>query len=102
MNFLSFKSFISTEVLIIFYYIGAMILPIGIWILLTWLIGKYQFINATYENGKELIWESLNIKQKTKVLTFFIFCLLFMELFWRMFFEFLIAYMQIRDALVNT
>jgi len=102
MDFLSFKSFISTEALIIFYYIGAMILPIGIWSLFAWLIGKYQFINATYENGKELIWESLNIKQKTKLLAFFIFSLLFMELFWRMFFEFLIAYMQIRDALVNT
>jgi hypothetical protein len=70
--------------------------------LFTWIIGKYQFINATYENGKELIWKSLNIKQQTKLIAFFIFCFLFMELFWRMLFEFLIAYMQIRDALVNT
>lgn len=101
MDFLTFKSFISTEVLIIFYYIGAFILPIGIWLLFTWLIGKYQFINATYENGKEIIWKSLNIKQQTKLIAFFMFCFLFMELFWRMFFEFLIAYMQMRDALVN-
>lgn len=101
MEFLTFKSFISTEVLIIFYYIGAFILPIGTWLLFTWIIGKYQFINATYENGKELIWKSLNIKQQTKLIAFFIFCFLFMELFWRMLFEFLIAYMQIRDALVT-
>ncbi len=59
MDFLTFKSFISIEVLILFYYLGALILPIGIWIFLTWLIRKYRFINVTYENGKEIIWKSL-------------------------------------------
>ena len=100
MDFLTFKAFISTEVLIIFYYIGALILPVGIWILFTWLIRKYQIINISYENGKALLWDSLNFKQKTRLLAFFILAFLFMELFWRMLFEFLIAYMQIRDALV--
>lgn len=102
MDFLTFKSFISTEVLIIFYYIGALLMPIGIWYLLTWLIGKYRFVNATYEKGKEVIWHSLNKKQQTKLVAFFISSFLFMELFWRMLFEFLIAYMQIRDALLRT
>ena len=101
MDFLTFKSFISTEVLILFYYIGALILPIGIWFLSTWLIRKYKFLNTTYESGKEMIWKSLNKKQQIKFLTFFIFFFLFMELFWRMLFEFLIAYMQIRDALLH-
>jgi len=102
MDFLTFKSFISTEVLILFYYLGALILPIGMWILLTWLIRKYRFLNTTYENGKEMIWQSLNIKQQIKLVALFISCLLFMEIFWRMLFEFLIAYMQIRDALLST
>ena len=102
MDFLTFKSFISTEVLIIFYYIGALVLPVGIWILLKWLIGKYRFLNVTYENGKEIIWTSFNKKQQTKLVAFFMVSFLFMELFWRMLFEFLIAYMQIRDALVST
>jgi len=102
MDFLTFKSFISTEVLIVFYFIGAFILPVGLWILLTWLIRKYRFINAKYENGKDIIWQSLDKKQQTKLVAFFIFCFLFMELFWRMMFEFLIAYMQIRDALLRT
>ena len=102
MDFLTFKSFISTEVLIIFYYIGALLMPIGIWYFLTWLIGKYRFVNATYEKGKEVIWHSLNKKQQTKLVAFFISSFLFMELFWRMLFEFLIAYMQIRDALLRT
>ena len=102
MDFLTFKSFISTEVLIMFYYIGALILPIGIWHLLTRLIGKYIFANDAYENEKEVIWHSLNKKQQAKLVAFFISSFLFMELFWRMLFEFLIAYMQIRDALLRT
>lgn len=101
MDFLTFKSFISTEVLIIFYYLGALILPIGIWLLLTWLIRKYKLFNTAYESGKEIIWKSLNRKQKTKLVAFFITLFLFMELFWRMLFEFLIAYMQMRDALLQ-
>ncbi len=101
MDFLTFKSFISTEVLIVFYFIGAFILPIGLWVLLTWLIRKYRFLNTTYENGKVIIWKSLNKKQQAKLVALFISCFLFMELFWRMLFEFLIAYMQIRDALLR-
>ena len=102
MDFLTFKTFISTEVLIIFYYLGALILPIGLWLLLTWLIRKYRLLNTAYENGKEIIWKSLNKKQQTKFVAFFVALFLFMELFWRMFFEFLIAYMQMRDALLQT
>ena len=101
MDFLTFKTFISTEVLIIFYYIGALILPIGLWILLTWLVRKYRFLDTAYESGKEMIWKSLTKKQQTKLVSFFITAFLFMELFWRMLFEFLIAYMQMRDALIN-
>jgi len=102
MDFLTFKSFISIEVLIIFYYLGALILPIGVWLLLTWLIRKYRLLNTAYENGKEIIWKSLSRKQQTNLVIFFVTSFLFMELFWRMFFEFLIAYMQMRDALLQT
>jgi hypothetical protein len=102
MDFLTFKSFISTEVLIIFYYLGALILPIVIWFLFTWLMRKYRLLNTAYGNGKEIIWRSLNKKQQTKFIALFVTSFLFMELFWRMFFEFLIAYMQMRDALLQT
>ena len=102
MDFLTFKTFISTEALIIFYYLGALILPIGLWFLITWLIRKYRLLNTAYENGKELLWKSLSRKQQIKLVAFFVISFLFMELFWRMLFEFLIAYMQMRDALLQT
>ena len=102
MDFLTFKSFISIEALIVFYYIGALILPIGLWLVLIWLMRKYKLLNTAYENSKEIIWNLLNTKQKIKFVVFFVIAFLFMQLFWRMLFEFLIAYMQIRDALLLT
>jgi hypothetical protein len=102
MDFLTFKSFISTEVLIIFYYIGALILPVGTWLLVVWLVRKYNYVDAAYKKGKEALWQSLNKKQQTRLVIFFTALFLFMELFWRMLFEFLIAYMQIRDALLQS
>ena len=101
MDFLTFKTFISTDALIVFYYLGAFILPVGLWVLLNWVVRKYKLICATYESGKEMLWKSLSRKQKIKFVTFFITLFLLMELFWRMLFEFLIAYMQIRDVLLQ-
>ena len=101
MDFLTFKTFISTEVLITFYYLGAIILPIITWLILNWAIKRYKLINTSYENIKESLWKILNKKQQLKFLSFFIIVFLFMEIFWRMLFEFLIAYMQIRDALLQ-
>jgi len=101
MDFLTFKSFISTEVLIIFYYLGALIFPIGIWFLNSWLIRKYKLFNTVHQSGKEVIWNSLKRKHKIMIVSFFVISFLFMELFWRMLFEFLIAYMQMRDALLQ-
>ena len=99
-DFLTFKSFISIDVLILFYYFGALVLPIGLWMVSMWLIRRYQLFNTFYEQSQTLLWEVLNKKQKIQVGLFFIISFLFMQLFWRMLFEFLIAYMQIRDALV--
>lgn len=101
MDFLTFKSFISTEVLIVFYYLGAIVVPIGVWLSLVWIIQKYNMVGTVYESGKEIVWASLNSQQKMKLIVLFITSFLFIELFWRMLFEFLIAYMQMRDALLQ-
>ena len=102
MDFLTFNLFISTEVLIIFYYLGAIVMPIGLWLSFKWLIRKYDFLNSGLEAGNTLFWNSLTVKQQLKLGFILVICFLFMELFWRMLFEFLIAYMQIRDALLST
>ncbi len=75
-------------------------MPISIWLFMLWIIKKYNIISSIYEKGKDITWSILNGKQKIQLVLFFIVCFFFMELFWRMLFEFLIAYMQIRDALL--
>lgn len=102
MEFLTFNQFISTEVLIIFYYLGAIVIPVGLWLGIKSLIHKYDFLNSDFAPGKKLFWKSLNNRQQLKLGFILVICFLFMQLFWRMLFEFLIAYMQIRDVLVNT
>lgn len=99
-DFITFKSFISIEALIVFYYIGALILPISSWLICMFLIRKYKLFNVVYENSKDTLWKILDVNQKIKFVLFFLVSFLFMQLLWRMFFEFLIAYMQIRDALL--
>lgn len=101
MDFLTFKSFISIDVLILFYYLGALILPIAIWILRTRLIQKYKLFNTEYVSGTKILWKMLYKKQQTMFIALLITFFLCMELFWRIFFEFLIAYMQMRDALLQ-
>lgn len=101
MDFLTFKRLISIEVLIVFYYLGALILPIVMCLVFKWLIRKYELLGAAVKSGKEVAWLSLSLKQKIIFIALFAVAFLFMELFWRMMFEFLIAYMQIRDALLQ-
>ena len=101
MDFITFKSFISIPVLISFYYLGAFILPFFTWYFSTWIIRKFKFVDSLHTKGKEMIGSTSNEKQKSKLIAVFFVVFLFMELFWRMLFEFLIAYMQIRDALLQ-
>ena len=49
MDFLSFKTFISTEVLIAFYYIGAAIFPVGLWLLMSWLIRRFNVFSDDHK-----------------------------------------------------
>lgn len=101
MDFLTFKEFISIEVLILFYYLGALICPIIGWLLFSWLIRKYPLLYTISSKGKQLTWGLLSSKKKIMLIALFISLFLFIELIWRMMFEFLIAYIQIRDALLN-
>ena len=101
MDFLTFKDFISIPVLIGFYYLGAVVMPIFMWLISFWLGQKFTVISNIRHAGKEKIWQSFSIKQKILFIAMFIVAFLFMELFWRILFEYLIAYMQMRDALLQ-
>lgn len=80
---------------------AAIILPVGLSIFSRSLIKKYELINEPYLIGKEFLWKLLSNKQKVKLIGAFIIFFIFAQLFWRMLFEFLIAFMQMRDALLQ-
>ncbi len=99
-DFLTFKSFISIDVLIVFYYMGAVIMPMFIWFFSHWMIDKFSIVTDNFKKGKSIVWSALSVKQKVLFILCFLACFIFMQILWRMMFEYLIAFMQMRDALV--
>ncbi len=75
-------------------------MPVGVWFLSTRLLKKYTLMDSAYKAGHSIIQQALSRKQKIYLAALFSMMFLFMELLWRMMFEFLIAYMQMRDALI--
>ena len=89
-DFLSFKTFISSYMLFVFYYLGAVVVPMI----------AYIFAKKIYKYPKETIKNTLPLDYKIKIAVFSIILYIFMEILWRMMFEFLLAFLQMRDALV--
>ena len=112
-DFLDFRLFISPVFLFVFYYLGALIMPFAGWRMATKIKQKYWLVTDAVESGKDAIKKIDAADQRTfdiKVLPFsekfrlsviaVIFFIL-LEIMWRMMFEFLMAYFQMRDALVG-
>ncbi len=124
-SFFNFESFISIETLKIFYTVGVIALPVVSWFLLLWIINKYSALFRFYKGvrrsiiisvivwvmskikffkkyiDKKVTWNSLTNTQKLKFLLLFAMLVFFSELFYRLVFEYLIAFMQMHDALVR-
>jgi len=103
-SFLTFETLISIQVLIAFYYAGAVLMPIMLFLFLVWfkawLVHKVPVVESGLQAGKNLIKAHVSWQTRLKWLLLFVVAFAFAELFWRLLFEFLIAYMQMRDALV--
>jgi len=97
-DFLTFKTFISPTVLTIMYSFGLFIMPLFAWFVMS-KVKKY--IPTQIIDFKNQTFSQMRLQDKVKVILFALLMLLCMEICWRMMFEFLIAYMQIRDVLVS-
>jgi hypothetical protein len=100
-DYLNFRSFISPHVLVACYYIGALGVPVGSWFFARWIKRKYWVVSDIYESSKTMIFNIT--RTKDRMLFYVLFALFFfcMEIIWRMVFEFLIAYLQMREALLE-
>ena len=97
-DFLSFNTFITQDILIFLYYVGAVIIPVVIWLFRNYLIDRialFKQINTEMKN----YYHMLSAKQKMLIWLSFMVMFLFMEIFWRMMFEMMIGYFDMHDYL---
>ncbi len=120
-EFIQFKFFIAQDVLTIFYIVMAIVLPVICWFWLSWIVRRYATVIKFYKEAKrslivtfiiwiirrinffqnkidkKISWNSLGTSQKLKFLAVFLFIVAFSELFLRLMFEYLIAFMQMHE-----
>jgi len=125
LDFIQFKFFIAQDVLTIFYILSSILLPIVCWYSLLWVLRRYLILLKLYKGIKnsvtialitwimqkirffqkridtKITWNSLTGIQKLKLVALFLFIVLLSEIFLRLIFEFLIAFMQMHEALVK-
>ncbi len=102
-DFLTFKRLISIEVLITFYYLGAVVMPVFMLWGLSALRRRFSVdeAEAALQKVTRSVAQSLGMKLSLwKWFLAGVFAFLLGELFWRLLFEFLVAFIQMRDALV--
>ena len=97
-DFLTFQTFVSPDILILFYYIGAVIFPIVMWKARGYLVQKVPLFQ-TAQNRSKILFNALNTQDKIVVVITFITMFIGMELVWRMMFETVIAYFNMHEYL---
>ena len=97
-DILSFNTFITQNVLIFLYYIGAILIPVILYFFKDYLIENVSFIKAA--NDKlHAFYSAFSSRQKIVFWMIFITMFLCMELCWRMMFEAMIGYFDMHDYL---
>lgn len=91
-DFLTFRYLISPYVLLIFYYMGALMMPLAMWLFWRWLKRRFPSLSQARNKLGALGRDYLSPVQKTGIIFGCMLCFFMMELFWRMMFEFMIAY----------
>jgi len=97
-DFLTFRSFISIDILILAYYIGAVVIPIVMWLSKSYLQQKI----ALFDRANQIfitLFSQLNLKKRVLSILLMVFMFISMEIVWRMCFEAMIGYFQMIEAL---
>ena len=97
-KFLTFEQFITQDVLIFFYYVGAVVMPVVLYVFRGYLaahIGLFQSINVILKR----FYYSFSSNEKVVFWMIFVTLFLCMELCWRMVFEAMIGYFDMHNDL---
>lgn len=125
-EFIQFKLLIAEDVLTVFYVICAILIPFASWYFLLWVIRRYALVLQFYKDSsysiifsfimwivrkikffknkidEQVTWQSLTLTQKLKFILLFIMFVGMSELFLRLIFEYLIAYMQMHEYMKSS
>ncbi len=97
-DFLTFQTFITQDILIIIYYIGAILIPVILWYLKDYLRNRFTLFSQIDAASRQLF-SALSTQNRILVLLGFFTLFLCMELCWRMMFEMMIGYFDMHDYL---
>ena len=123
MDFLQFRLLIAEDVLKVFYLMCAICIPVAAWYFLLWVIRRYAIFMELYKDAQpsllfmifiwivrkigffrkavqqQITWQTLTPTQKLKFLGLYVLMVGFAELFLRLMFEYLIAYIHMHEWL---
>ncbi len=97
-SFLSFDTFISSKVLVVMYYIMAVIMPLFLWSARLYILKKVSFLSDMNDGAKNLF-QKLSLSNKVLTVLLFIMMFFCMELCLRMMFEMMIGYFDMHNYL---
>ncbi len=97
-DILTFNTFITQDVLIFFYYIGAVLMPVVLYVFKDYLIAHLSFVKKINDKLHTFY---ASFSSNGKIIFWMMFSSMFlcMELCWRMMFEAMIGYFDIHEYL---
>lgn len=98
MDFLDFDIFVSMDILKVLYFTGALVLPVFMWMFLQKTHRKFPALASFPFSDDDTVGG-----RRSRLLRWMFFALFFIgaEVLWRIVFEYLIAYLQIREILME-
>jgi hypothetical protein len=97
-DFLSFKAFIAQDVLIVGYYLGALVMPVVLWLARYKLIRRFAVLGWV-DAQRQQIFAQLSVRNQGLVVVLSVMIFIALEIIWRMMFEAMIGYFQMHDFL---
>ena len=97
-DILTFNTFITQDVLVFFYYIGAVLMPVVLYFFKDYLIENISLVKTIYDK-LHTFYSSFSSKRKIVFWMMFITVFFCMELCWRMMFEAMIGYFDMHNDL---
>lgn len=102
---ITLRFFITPYLILLIYWFGAFVTPLFVWLASVWLLNKAKENEAVSAGlgGLGSFFEEMVNSRHVKKYFWLMFGLVFffLELIWRLIFEFLIAYFHIHDALIQ-